>query len=114
MTDNLASLVKQVEAAVAKNEEQKMAAFLVVLTEDPDAVAPKLEEIAKANGIERVPLTIFDGEAGPPSYKIAKEADVTVLLWLGRKVEANHALPQGGLNKAAIESIMADTKQILK
>ncbi len=66
MTDSLASLVKQVDSAVAKNEGKQMAAFLVLLTEDPDAAAPKLEDMAKKNGIKNVPLTIFDGEAGPP------------------------------------------------
>lgn len=114
VTDDLASLVKQIEATVAKNQEQKMVAFLILLTEDPDKVSPKLEELAKASGIKHTPLTIFDGEAGPPNYKIAKEADVTVLLWRGRKIEANHALGKGGLNKKAIDKIVADTKLILK
>ena len=114
VSDNLASLVKQVDEQIAKNEDKKMAAFVVLLTEDPDAAAPKLEELAKKHQIENVPLTIFDGESGPESYKIAEDADVTVLMWKGQKVKANHAFRQGELDAQKIETVVADTSKILE
>lgn len=91
-----------------------MAAFVVVLAEDADSVAPKLEELAKQQGIKNVPLTIFDGESGPGNYKIAKDADVTVLMWKGLSVKSNHAYAKGGLDDKAIKSVIADTPSILK
>lgn len=91
-----------------------MAAFVVVLSEEADEMAPKLEAIAKKHGIKNVPLTIFDGESGPPGYKIAKEADVTVLYWKGLKVQANHALAKGGLDDKTIESIVSSSSSVLK
>ena len=114
ITDDLASLVKQVDEVVAKNADKKMAAFLVVLAEDADAAAPKLEELAKKHGIKNVPLTIFDGESGPGSYKIAKDADLTVLMWLKRDVKVNHALKKGKLDAETTKKIVADTETILK
>ena len=114
ITDDLASLVKQVDEVVAKNADKKMAAFLVVLAEDADAAAPKLEELAKKHGIKNVPLTIFDGEAGPGGYKIAKDADLTVLMWLKRDVKVNHALKKGKLDAETTKKIVADTETILK
>lgn len=114
ITDDLASLVKQVDDVVAKNADKKMAAFLVVLADDADAVAPKLEELAKKQGIKHVPLTIFDGESGPSNYKIAKDADLTVLMWLKRDVKVNHALKKGELNAQQTKKIVADTKTILQ
>jgi predicted TIM-barrel fold metal-dependent hydrolase len=114
ITDDLASLVKQVDEVVAKNADKKMAAFLVVLAEDADAAAPKLEELAKKHGIKNVPLTIFDGDAGPSNYKIAKDADVTVLMWLKRDVKVNHALKKGKLDAETTKKIVADTETILK
>jgi hypothetical protein len=114
ITDDLASLVKQVDEVVANNADKKMAAFLVVLAEDADAAAPKLEELAKKHGIKHVPLTIFDGESGPSSYKIAKDADLTVLMWLKRDVKANHALKKGELDTKKVKEIVADTKTILQ
>ncbi|MCI0358879.1 MAG: hypothetical protein L0211_10405 [Planctomycetaceae bacterium] len=114
ITDDLASLVKQVDEQVGKNKSKDMKAFFVLLTEDADAAAPKLEKLAKDQGITNVPLTVFDGESGPPSYKIAKDADVTVLLWKEQSVKANHAFKKGELNKKGIEAIIADGPKILE
>lgn len=114
LTDNLASLVKQIDEQVAKHEDKKMAAFVVILAEDADTLAPKLEALAKKQGIKNVPLTIFDGEAGPGGYNIAKDADVTVLMWKGLEVKSNHAYKKGGLDAKAVSEIVADTPSILK
>lgn len=114
ITDSLASLVKQIDEQVGKNQSQQMAAFLVLLTEDPDGSAAKLEELAKKHGIKNVPLTLFDGEAGPPSYKIARDADVTVLMWKGLKVQVNHAFKNSDLNGKSVETVVADTAKILE
>ena len=73
-----------------------------------------LEALAKAQKIEHVPLTIYDGEAGPGSYKIAEDADVTVLMWKGRRVQANHAFRKGELDSEKIKTVVADTSKILK
>ena len=110
----MASLVKQVDETVAKNESKDMRAFLVVLTEDADAVEPKLKEMAEKQGIKKVPLTIFEGSSGPSSYKISKDADLTVLMWKGLKVQANHALEKGKLDAKGVTAIVDDTKTILK
>jgi hypothetical protein len=114
INDDLAGLIKQVDDVVEKNKDKKMAAFLVVLSEDADKAAPKLTELAKKHGIKNVPLTIFDGESGPGSYKIAKDADVTVMMWNKMNVKANHALPKGKLDAATTKKIVADTETILK
>ena len=107
-------MVKQIDDEVGKNKSKDMKAFVVLLAEDADAAAPKLEKLAKDQGIKNVPLTVFDGESGPPSYKIAKEADVTVLLWKGQKVKANHAFKKSELNKKGIEATIADVPKILE
>lgn len=114
LTDDLASLVKGIDSFVAKNKSEQAAAFVVLLSDDPDADEAKLKEFAKKHDIKNVPLTLFDGEAGPPSYKVAKDAEVTVLLWKERDVKANHAFGKGGLNAAGVEKVLADTPKILK
>ncbi len=114
VNDELAKLIKEVDGVVEKNKDKKMAAFLVVLAEDADELAPKLEAMAKKNGIKNVPLTIFDGESGPGDYNIAKDADVTVLMWNKSEVKANTALAKGKLDDKSIKAIIADTETILK
>ena len=90
-----------------------MAAFTVVLTEDADKTEGQLKALAKEAHIKAVPLTLMEGAAGPPAYKIAKDAEVTVLLWRGLNVKANHAFAKGQLNKEGIKKILADTSKIL-
>ena len=110
----MTSLVKEVDAAVKAHEGKKLAAFTVVLTDDADKTEEQLKGLAKEAKIEKVPLTLMEGAAGPPEYKIAKNAEVTVLLWKGQKVKANHAFAKGQLDKEAIKKVVADTSKILE
>lgn len=111
--DNVASLVKKIDSIVAKNQDAKMAAFVVLLTDDPDAAEPQLKGVAKKTKIQHTPLTVFDGVAGPPSYKVAENADITVMMWVESDVKVNHALKQSELDEKKIASIVADTKKLL-
>ncbi|MBW3542934.1 MAG: hypothetical protein KY476_21950 [Planctomycetes bacterium] len=115
MTDDLASLVKKIDKQIAEHEDKQLKSFVVLLTDDPDATEEKLTETAKKHGIsENVPLTLFDGTAGPPKYKIAEDADVTVLLWTKQEVKANHAFKKGEFNAKAVDKVMADLPKILE
>jgi hypothetical protein len=114
LTDDLASLVKGIDSFVDTNKSQQAAAFVVLLTSDPDADEAKLKEFAKKHDIKHVPLTLFDGESGPPNYKVAKDAEVTVMLWKQRNVKANHAFAKGELNDSTVKKVLADTPKILK
>jgi len=113
LTDNLASLVKQIDEQVGENASKKMKGFIVLLTDDPDKAEGEVKAFAKKHGIKNVPLTIFDGTAGPSNYNIAKDAEVTVNMWRGLKSKANHAFAKGQLNKDEIAKVVADTSKIL-
>ena len=113
ITDDLASLVKQIDKKVSENADSKMAAFVVLLSEDPDADESKLKALAAKHGIKNVPLTIFDGVAGPPRYKISEDADVTVLMWSGLKVKANFAFTNKQLEAKSITQVVSGTSKIL-
>jgi len=113
INDNVASLVKQVDGVVGKNEEKKMAAFVVLLTENPEGHNDALKTVAEKQQIKNTPLTVFDGAAGPPEYKIAKDADVTVMMWVDGKVKVNESLKKSDLNKDKIAAIVKETGKIL-
>ena len=114
VNDDLAKLIVQVDKLVEANKDKKMAAFVTVLAEDADKIAPQLEAMAKKNGIKNVPLTIYDGDAGPEEYKISDKADVTVLLWNKMEVKANVAVAKGGkVDEKVIKHVVADSEKIL-
>jgi hypothetical protein len=114
VNDNVAKLVSEVDKIVEQNKDKKMAAFVVVLAEDADKIAPKLEAIAKKNNIKNVPLTIFDGESGPPEYKISKTASTTVMSWSNGEVKSNVALGKGELNDAKIKTVVAEASKVVE
>jgi hypothetical protein len=89
VNEEVASLIKQIDGIVGANGDQDMAAFVVLLSEDADTAAPQLTTLAEEQKISDTPLTIFDGVAGPPSYSIAEDADITVMMWVGSEVKVN-------------------------
>jgi hypothetical protein len=113
MTPEVVALVKEIDGLVAKNEDKKMAAFVTLLTNDPDKDEAKLKEIAKKEGLKNVPLTVFDGVAGPDGYKIAEKANLTVTMWVESGVKASHAFAKGEYKTANAKAILDDTKKIL-
>lgn len=115
ITPELSNLVKEIDALVDSPSDRKgqKKAFVVLLTDDPDAAKTELEKVAKDKELKNTPLTIFDGIAGPRGYKIAEDADVTVMVWNKQKVKVNHSFKSGKLDKKAIEQIVADAKKAL-
>jgi len=83
-----------------------IAAGADALVSGPDNLERTLSELAKRQEIRRVSLAIMPD--GPKQYRLSQEADVTVILYERRKVEANHAFRKGELNDKAIESILVD------
>lgn len=113
MTDEVAKLSKAVDGVVESNQDAKMAAFVVVMSDKPASVSGKLTECAATHGLKNVPLTTFKGVAGPQGYNINTAADVTVMMWVEGKVAASHAFKKGELTPTVMEKVVADTKLIL-
>jgi hypothetical protein len=110
-SEPLASLVKAIDAKIAKNSSLK--SFVVVLTDDGDATAAKLKEMANDCRLKKIPLTLMENPTGPPQYKIAKDAEVTVMLWVGTEVKVNHVYAKGGLTEADVQKIVSEIPKIL-
>ena len=111
ISDPLTSLVKKIDAATEKNISKRMGSFVVFLSDDENAKA-NIKALAAKEHIKRTILTL-DNVTGPPYYKIAKDADVTVMLYTRRVVEANFAFRKGELNAAKVDQIIAALPKIL-
>ena len=114
VTGPVSSLLKQFDAAVVKNKEADMRSFAIFLTDDSEATEAKLKELAEKERIsENVPLAIVEDVAGPPAYKINKDAEVTVLLYTKGKVVSNFAFKAGELKEKDVKAIVAQLPKIL-
>ena len=58
-------------------------------------------------------MLAIDVPAGPDGFKVAKDAEVTVVLYVDHAVKANHAFAAGQLNDQAAAKILADLPKIL-
>jgi isopentenyl diphosphate isomerase/L-lactate dehydrogenase-like FMN-dependent dehydrogenase len=102
ITGPLTSLVKKIDAINVKNAG--MGSFVVFMS-DEEKLADNAKDLAKNAGLKKTVLTL-DNPTGPQAYKIAKDADVTVVLYDNRNVKANFAFRKGQLNDAAVEKIV--------
>ena len=111
VSDPLTSLVKKLDEAVVNNKSCRMGSFVVFCTDD-EGLKDKLKSLAEKEQLKKVILTI-DNPAGPTSYKVAKDADVTVVLYNQREVKANYAFKKGELKGTDVEKIVKDLSKIL-
>ena len=112
VTPTLTSLVKKIDAETAKNKDKKMGSFAVFMSDDPK-LEDALKELAKKENLTNFILSI-DNPAGPAAYKVDKNADITVVLYNKRKVEANYAFKKGELKDADVSKIIADIAKIVQ
>ncbi len=108
-SEPLASLVKQIDTKIGENK--KLKSFVVILGDDKNA-ADDLRTLAKESSITRVPLTLHQDPAEVPDYEIAKQADITVVMWVNHKVKVARGY-KGPLTEADIKAIMADVPKVL-
>lgn len=101
----MASLVKKLDAT--KNIES-----FVIFMSDDEKIKDVAVKLAEKEGIKNTIFAI-DNVAGPNGYKIHKDAEVTVLLYTGGEVKANHAYRKADFNAKAVEAIVKDIPKIL-
>jgi hypothetical protein len=111
-TPEVAKLLKQLDEATLKNGKASMGSYAVFCS-DKEGLDKQLEKIASDQKLEKLVLSI-DNPAGPKSYNIAQDAEVTVLLYTNFEVKANHTFRKGELNPAAITRVVADVTKITK
>ena len=112
---NLASLVKKLDAAVAKNADDKLAAFVNLLGDNEEALESHAKDLGKKASAPNVPIVVpVEYENGPADYGISPDAEVTVILAVKGKVVANRAYGSGQFSKKSIDTILADVPKILE
>jgi hypothetical protein len=111
LNEPLLKLVQKLDEATAKNRGQQMGSFVVFLSEQ-ESLRQRAAEAAKSRGLKQLVLSTFE-PGGPEGFDVARDADLTVVLYREHEVKANHAFRQGELTDAAIDQIMADLPKIL-
>ena len=109
VTPEVTMLIKKIDAATTKSGD-KMGSFVVFLGKGEE-LETQLKSLAKKEGLKATVLAI-DNPAGPKGYKVAKDADVTVVLYRARKVKANYAFKKGEMTDKDVSTIVAELPKI--
>jgi hypothetical protein len=112
LSDPLGKLLGKLEAAGSDRKDSGYKVWMTQLTASADLDA--LAKWAQARGLRTVPVGAFEDADGPPSYKLDKEADVTVLLFTKQKVVANFAFRRGELTDKSIDEVVKAVPQLFE
>jgi hypothetical protein len=105
LSDPLARLAREIDKAVGEHARQDLRAWITFLNEDQLHFDAQVVAWSQKHALRHLPLGIFEDVAGPPSYRLSREADVTVLLFVKQKIVANFAFRTGELTDDQIGAI---------
>ena len=106
----LTELLQRLDAATGAHANDSMGSCAIFCTDEQIAV--NLADLARQCNLANTILATYEA-SGPARYKLAPEADVTVLIYTHCVVKANHAFRKGELTHAGIDKILADLSLIL-
>jgi hypothetical protein len=113
MHNSLAKLVQQLDKAVSDHPKSDLRAWVTFLSEDQLKLDPQIVGWSRQHAIRHVPLGVFEDTDGPPSYCLARDADVTVLFFVKQKVIANFAFRAGELTDDQIAAVMKSVPELV-
>ncbi len=114
LTDPLGKLVGKLDKAVAEHQKAELRAWVTFLSDDQPTLDPKIVEWGRKNAVRSIPLGVFEDTAGPPSYRLDKSAEVTVLLFVKQKVVASYTFKAGELNDDKIGEVLKGLQRIVQ
>lgn len=111
-SERLTKLLAKIDSVAVQNKSLQMGSFVVFLN-DREELKQQLKDTAKKQSLQQIVLSTME-PSGPEGFEVAKDADVTVVLYRDFAVQANHAFRTGELTDEAIDKIVADLPKILQ
>jgi len=113
LSDPLGKLAGRIDKAVSEHKAADLRAWVTFLSDDQPALDPQVVEWGKKHAVRNLPLGVFEDAGGPPSYRLNRDADVTVLLFVKQKVVANFAFRAGELTEEKVGEVMKALPKIV-
>ncbi len=112
LSEQVAKLLNKLDAAGTEKKDSGYKVWMTQLTATADL--DSLAKWAQKQGLKNVPIGAFEDSDGPPSYKLNKDADVTILLFTKQKVVANFAFRSGEINDKSIDEVLKAVPQLFE
>ena len=110
---SLAKLCQRLDQAVVEYHKAELRAWVTLLSDDQLSLDPRVVQWGKKYALRSIPIGVFEDVGGPPSYLLARDADVTVLLFVKQKVVANFAFREGELSSEKVAEVMKALPRIV-
>jgi hypothetical protein len=113
LSEPLGKLVAGLDQTMVDSKAAELRAWVTFLGQDEPSLAPQILQWGKKHALRGVPLAVFEDSGGPPSYRLNRDADVTVLLSVKQKVVRNFAFRTGELTEERIAEVLKAAPSIL-
>ncbi len=102
----LGKLAAGLDKALAEHRKNELRAWITLLHEDQSVLDADVLRWAKKHAVKTTPVGVFEDLDGPPSYRLHRDADVTVLLAVKQKVVANFAFRAGEMKDKQVAEVL--------
>ena len=119
VSDPLTSLVKTIdkqlqESSARRKGGNKLGVHVVFCSDDPN-LQQQLQNLIAKEGLKNIVISLSANKSqGPPRYRVAREAELTVVVYEGRRrVAANFVLDSVDLTADRTSDIMKALRKVL-
>ncbi|MFO0928410.1 MAG: hypothetical protein U0736_15510 [Gemmataceae bacterium] len=112
LSPELGRLSAGLDTALAEYRKNDLRGWVTVLHPDETQLDADVVRWAKRHVLRTVPVGVFEDVDGPPSYRLHRDADVTVLLAVKQKVVVNRAFRAGELTEARVAELLREIPRI--
>jgi hypothetical protein len=118
ISDPLTSLVKAIDRQLgespARRDGRKLGVFVVFCSDDP-GLHKQLQDLIAREGIKNVVLSLSTNKAqGPPRYRVARDAELTVVVYNGTgRVVTNMVLDTEDVTADRARDVVTALKKVL-
>jgi hypothetical protein len=113
-SDELGKLAAELDKAVADTKNASLRGWVTFLSDSQAKMDPQVVKWGQQHALHALPLGVFEDVDGPPSYRLGKDAEVTVLLFVKQKVVANFAYRTGELTESARADVLKALPKIVE
>jgi hypothetical protein len=113
--ESFAKFLKKLEGELEEHADEKLTAFVNMIGTDAESLKKAAAEFVEKHDIKRVAFVVpEDIQHGPPEFKIAPDAEITVVCYKGGTVKANHAFAKGPLSDEKITALVEASCQLVE
>jgi hypothetical protein len=109
----LGELVAELDRTVGEAKNAPLRGWVTFLSGDQAKIDADVVQWGQRHAIKAMPLGVFEDVEGPPSYRLSRDAEATVLLFVRQKVVANFAFRAGEMTPRAREEVVKSIPKLL-